>query len=277
MDLTSLQTIQQLLKKHGLRPNKRLGQNFLIDRATLDQFIDTADLTMKDTVIEIGPGLGTLTVQLAKHAKKVIAVEKDKKLIPILNEVARQNTNIEIVNKDILEFNPPKNGLYTLAGNIPYYLTSRLLRVFLESDYPPQNIILIVQKEVAQRICAKPPEMSILSISVQFYAEPRIISYVLRSSFWPMPDVDSAIIRICPVAVANSGNTNPSLFFRIVKAGFSSPRKQLANNLSRGLKIPRRFIEQWLARASIDLTARAETLTVNQWKALVSLSKPTQR
>ena len=308
MDLTSVKIIKELLSKYKAQPSKRLGQNFLIDKNVLDKIIKTADLKPNDTVLEVGPGIGTLTQELAKSAGKVIAVEKDKKMCEILNSEILNKTlnnscakngtivpflaqlnNIEIIHGDILKLNPKRytlNPNYKVVANIPYYLTSPIIRKFLESDNPPTEIILMVQKEVGQRICAKPPSpphqsfkktsgvgarMSLLAVSVQFYAEAKIISYVSKNCFWPSPKVDSAIIKIIPGGLTSrkaGGQTSPDLFFRIVKAGFSQPRKQLGNNLSKVLKIDRKKIDDWLAKNNIKPTQRAETLSIDDWISL---------
>ena len=295
MDLTSPKTIKELLAKHGAKPNKILGQNFLIDNNILKKIIDSADLKQTDTVLEVGPGIGTLTQELAKHAKKVIGVEKDKKMIEILKETLAGSKNVEIIRDDIRYYSP-KTTHYKLIANIPYYLTSPLIRKFLETDCPPLEMILMVQKEVAQRICSKPPspptnfghkthkkserahnpklvggKMSLLAVSVQFYAEPKIISYVSKNCFLPAPKVDSAIIKITPspdLGGLPRGRGSGSLFFKIVKAGFSQPRKQLAGNLSKMLKINKKTAEEWLQSNGIKPSQRAETLSVEDWKNL---------
>ena len=278
MDLTNTQNLKFLLSKHRIRPNKRLGQNFLIDKNTLEKLVSAADINRGDTVLEIGAGIGTITADLAKLAKKVIAVEKDLSLVPILKDTTKGFKNIEIVIGDALKIEKMKIdwklkvGNWKLIGNIPYYLTAPLIRKFLEIGTPPKSMTLMVQKEMAQRICATPPDMSILAVSVQVYAKPEITSYVPRSSFWPQPEVDSAILRIVPLINANKKLTNADLFFRIVKSGFSSPRKQLINNLSNGLGISREQAEQWLLGAMIAPERRAETLTVEEWLLLAKLS-----
>ena len=269
MELTFPKIIKNLLDKYGTWPSKGLGQNFLIDKNVLKKIIDSADIKSDDIILEVGPGIGTLTCELAKKAKKVIAIEKDEKMCKILKETLTDYKNVEIINADILKLNPKPYALYPykLVANIPYYLTSPLIRKFLESSNQPTEIILMLQKEVAQRICAKPPQMSLLAVSVQFYAEPKIISYVSKNCFWPAPKVDSAIIKIIPF---KKQNIPSDLFFRIVKAGFSQPRKQLAGNLSKSLKLDKKIVESWLLKNNIKPIQRAETLFVKDWEALTN-------
>ncbi|MBI1888325.1 MAG: ribosomal RNA small subunit methyltransferase A [Candidatus Spechtbacteria bacterium] len=264
MPLTDPQTLKNLLRKYSIEPTKYLGQNFLIDEKALQNLIDAANLSKDDVVIEVGAGVGTITVELLKRAKKVIAVEKDKALIPILKEATKSFKNIEIIVGDILKIDLSfVISHWSLIGNIPYYLTAPLLRKFLEAQNPPSLIVLMVQKEVAQRICASPPDMSILAVSVQVYAKPEIVAYVSRTSFWPTPKVDSAIIKVVPYP--HDRKFNVRKFFLVLKTGFSNPRKQLINNLSKGLKLNRMQTEQWLASSRIDPKRRAETLSVDEW------------
>jgi len=270
MDLTSPKAIKELFSKGANKPNKILGQNFLIDKNVLKKIIDSSNITPNDTILEVGPGIGTLTQELAKYAKRVIAVEKDKKMLKILEDTLKDYKNIEIIQGDILHYKLQTTH-YKLVANIPYYLTSPLIRKFLEDKNPPSEIILMVQKEVAQRICAKPPKMSLLAVSVQFYAEPKIISYVSKNCFWPAPKVDSAIIKIIPRRLTSQEllrQTSPSLFFKVVKTGFSQPRKQLLGNLSKSLKLDKEKIAEWLLQNNINPKQRAETLSINDWAEL---------
>ena len=271
--------MKNLFKKYHLKPNKRLGQNFLISQKVLRRIIQTAELSKKDIVLEIGPGLGALTQELAQRAKKVIAVEKDKRMVEILKNTLKDHQNIEIIHGDMLDIirdSPSDTVLDSrtvseglslkIVANIPYYLTSPLIRLFLELKTPPQEMVLLIQKEVAQRICAKPPKMSLLAIAVQFYSQPKIISYVSKKSFWPQPKVDSAIIKIGQIKKPK--NINQEKFFRIVKAGFASPRKQLANNLSQKLNLAQREIKKALTQCHLDIQVRAENLSVEDWLEL---------
>ena len=282
-----LGTVPDLMKKYHFQPNKRLGQHFLINQKIFQRIVQTANLSKKDIVLEIGPGLGTLTQELAQRVKRVIAVEKDKRMVEILKDVLKDHQNIEIIHGDILSIlrdflrDCPSDTVlleqkdcirgtvpYKIVANIPYYLTSPLIRLLLESKNPPQEMVLLIQKEVAQRICAKPGKMSLLAVAVQFYSRPKIISYVSKKSFWPQPKVDSAIIKISQIKKPK--NINIEKFFQIVKAGFSSPRKQLANNLSQKLNLPREQIKSALAECSLNTQARAENLSVEDWINLSS-------
>ncbi|GAG55517.1 unnamed protein product [marine sediment metagenome] len=285
MDLTSIKTIKEILKKQGIQPSKRLGQNFLINKKVLFKIISSADITKKDIILEIGPGLGTLTLEIAKKAKKVITVEKDPKMIEILKETLKNFKNVKIIQGDILKYNFQSifnfqfSKKYKIVANLPYYIVSPVIRKFLESKYPPKEMFLMVQKEVAQRICAKPPKMSILAVAVQFYAEPKILFKGSKGSFWPQPKVDSAFLKIKPFSKPKE--VNPDLFFKIVKAGFSHPRKQLANNLSKGLalsppnglKLDKEQIKTLLLDIGIEPSIRAEVLTIDNWIKLTKAFK----
>jgi len=268
--------IKNLLKQRQIQPFKGLGQNFLADKGALKTIIDAADIKPDEVVLEIGPGTGVLTLELAKYAKKVIAVEKDARMCEILEKTLKKYPNVQVINDDIrfLEIGSPKNNIrrsdlskYKIVANIPYYLTSPIIRKFLELDEDgPRLMVLMVQKEVGQRITAKPPDMSLLAVSVQFYAQPKIMGYVSRKSFWPSPKVDSAIIKITPrKAVPQYDSGLREQFFKIVRSGFSHPRKQLINNLSTGLSIPRPQVETWLQENKIRPEQRAETLTIEEW------------
>lgn len=262
-------TTKSLLKKHQAKPQKHLGQSFLVDQRILAKILAASELTPRDTVLEIGPGAGILTQALAAKAKKVVAVEKDPRMVQILKETLEAR-NVEIIQGDILSL--AKDSLaklrdYKVVANIPYYITSPIIRLFLEqAKRKPRLLVLMVQKEVAQRICAKPPHMNLLAVSVQFYAKPEIVSYVSKGSFWPSPKVDSAILKITPHEHPKVG---PERFFQVVRAGFKQPRKQLAGNLSKGLRIPKKEIEQLLLAHNIAPTRRAETLSLQDWLNLV--------
>lgn len=265
-DLFSLRIIKQILKENGLQPIKRWGQNFLICENIFKKVIQAADLKENETIIEIGAGLGGLTKELAKSTKKVIALEKDKKLIPVLKQNLKGLKNIEIVQMDCLDYRV-KIKNYKVVANLPYYLTSRIIKKFLEEKNPAQTMILMVQKEVAQRIMAKPPQMNLLALSVRFYAKPEIISYVPQKCFWPKPKVDSAIIKLKVNPSVNKQKMIPDRekFFKVVKTGFSQPRKQLVNNLSSGLRLEKGKIIVCLEKNKIKPSQRAQELTLGDW------------
>lgn len=276
--MSSSQRIKKILKNYQLFPLKRLGQFFLIDKNALKEIIESAELSKEDVVLEIGPGIGTLTMELAKKVKKVITVEKDAKMVQILEKILKEKSvkNVKIINSDILKFLNTKyqipNAKYKVVANIPYYLTSRLMRELLELKNKPRLIVLMVQKEVAQRICAKPPKMNLLAVSVQFYGKPEIVSFVSKKSFWPQPKVDSAIIKISKIKGRISKNFS-NLFFKIVKAGFSQPRKQLINSLSKKLGIDKIRIKEWLLKNKISPTKRPENLSLKEWLILIKNGK----
>lgn len=272
--------VKNLLKQYRLKPKKRLGQNFLISEVVLRKIIKAAKLQANDIVLEIGPGLGALTCELARRVKKVIAVEKDRQITKILKEVLKSQeiNNVEIVQSDILKTQNAKfkaqsynlklkTKTYKVVANLPYYIASPVIRMFLETKFQPKTMVLLVQKEVGQRICSKPPKMNLLAVSVQFYAKPEFIATVSKKSFWPQPKVDSAIIRITPKKLTTTTILVDS-FSEIVKAGFSHPRKQLLNNFQAQLNLPRERVKRWLLKNNISPKQRAETLSLNNWLAL---------
>lgn len=277
MNLISKSAVKNLLKKYNLRPIKGLGQNFLIDKRVIQKMMTAADLTSNDTVLEIGPGIGALTEDLAQRAGKVIAVEKDKRMVEILKETLKDYNNTKVVQDDVLKIENRKLEIgnpFKVVASLPFYLTAPVIRKFLEESPAPELMVLVIQKEVAQRICQKPPKMSLFAVSVQLYSKPEIISYISKKSFWPQPKVDAAILKITPESVPTP---DVGKFFRIVKAGFSQPRKQLINNLSQGLKIDKKKLKIWLKKSEIQPVQRAETLTIKNWlrltKTFLSLTR----
>jgi 16S rRNA (adenine1518-N6/adenine1519-N6)-dimethyltransferase len=263
-------------KIKGFRPKKRLGQNFLISGKLAGEIADSASISESDTVLEVGPGTGKLTSELAKRAKMVVAVEKDPRMIEILEESFKGNEKVQIVEGDILKTDVPNLNIkkYKLVGSIPFYLTSPLIRKFLEKeDLVPEQMVLVIQKEVAQKICSKPPRMSLLSVSVQVYSEASILFYIPKSSFWPEPEVDAAVIRISPRKEKLVSGLFQDSFFKIVKAGFSQPRKQLLNNFSKMLKLDKENTAEWLLKNNISPKQRAETLSVSDWLKLTKTLK----
>lgn len=277
MDLTSPETIKFFCKKYNIRPNREKGQNFLIDSEVLTEVIKAADLKKDDTILEIGPGFGTLTVELAKRVKKVVAVEADEQLVKASREILKDYKNAEIVYKDILELQVTSYKLqeysYKIVANLPYQITSAVFRKFLENASRPSEMIVMVQKEVAERICAPAGGMSLLSVSVQFFGKPEIVEVVSKKSFWPEPEVDSAILKISEIkheTETNVRRAEPKGFFRVVKIGFSARRKQLHNNLSGGLRVPSEKIKEILIKLGFDPKIRAQDLSVDGWIRLVN-------
>jgi len=250
------------VKTQGIIPKKSLGQNFLIDQNIVRKFVRAAKIGKNDVILEIGPGLGALTREMALYAKKIVAVEKDENLSSLLKDALKKEgvKNVEIITGDILKKLPKTEKEYKVVANAPYYLISFLLRKLLELENKPKEIVFFIQKEMAKRICAKPPEMNLLAVSVNFYAKPEIAAFVSRNCFRPKPKVDSAIIVITPFKRKKN-----DLFFTLVKAGFSHPRKQIANNLSGGLKVEKEKIETILKKAGIRPETRAQELSVDDW------------
>ncbi len=268
--------IKEILKKYHARPLKQLGQNFLISKNILNKIIEAANISKNDVILEIGPGLGILTEALAKHAGRVLAVEKDKKYSEFLTEKFRGFKDIQIIHGDILKlkienlpsFRAQVEGKlktdYKVVSNLPYNIAARVIRKFLENPpagRQPKEMILMVQKEVAQRIMAKPPKMNLLAISVRFYATPKIIIYAPKNNFWPQPKVDSAIIKLSEI---KKPNISEKEFFKIVKVSFSSKRKQLKNSLSKIFNNARN-LDQILKSSGISPLIRPENLDMPDW------------
>jgi 16S rRNA (adenine1518-N6/adenine1519-N6)-dimethyltransferase len=263
---------KQLLAKYDLQPKKSLGQNFLFDENLLAQIADGAQLSAADEVLEIGPGLGSLTKQLASRAGRVVAVELDDRLWPILQDELTGLDQVELLHGDILEQDTAVlfPGPYKVVANVPYYITGAILRHLLESTRKPSLILLTVQKEVAERITAVPPHMSLLAVSVQYYGQAEVLKTLKAGAFWPRPEVDSAVVRIDLTQVPEVGfdTAAEQKFFRIVRAGFSQKRKQLQKNL-RQLGLSKTAAADLLLRAGIDGRRRAETLSLHEWRAIL--------
>ncbi|MDO8668570.1 MAG: rRNA adenine dimethyltransferase family protein [bacterium] len=293
MDL--LEQTKNLCKLHQIIPARSKGQNFLIREEAYDEMVAAADLKIDDIVLEVGPGLGFLTFKLAARVKKVIAVELDDKLAEVLEIglAARKIENVEVVNGDILKFPISK---FKVVANLPYNITSIFLRKFLEAEIKPDLMALMLQKEVAERITAspreipaisrgakrisrgKPGKMSLLSVSVKFYAQAEIIKLVPKEFFWPEPKVDSAIIKIIPhktplLPPLSGGIEREKNFFQLVKFGFSARRKMLKNNLAAGFKIDQADAENKIIQAGFNGKIRAQELSVDDWLKLLSVFK----
>lgn len=266
MDPAKPTELKEIFKEHDFYPKKSLGQNFLIDKNIINKIVKTASLSRKDNVIEVGAGVGTLANYLSQYSDQILAVEKDECLVGIMKDVLKDRENIKIVNEDILSFEVPFQE-YKVVGNVPYYITSAIIRKFLEEKFPPSLMVLTVQKEVAERMMAKPPRMNLLSVSVQFYATPEIISKVSKNSFFPSPRVDSSIVKITPKEEPPSVDLRKR-FFAVLRAGFSNPRKQLMNNLSSSLGINKEEVRSLLEEQGISPSKRAENLSVDDWTKL---------
>ncbi len=260
------------LKRLGLRARKGLGQHFLVDDAVLEGIVAAAELESSDVVVEIGPGLGVLTRELASRAGRVVAVELDDGLAAVLMKDLASLGNVTIVNEDILKTEPASllggQTAYKVVANLPYYITSAVLRHFLTASHKPQLMVVTIQKEVAEAIVARSGTMSLLSNSVRFYGEPSLVSYVPASSFYPVPSVDSAVVRIALYPEAAVAVSDEDGFFGLLKAAFTTRRKQLVNSLANGLGLPRAEVLSLLKMAAILPQRRAESLTLKEWARL---------
>jgi len=268
-----LAQVKGLLRQFDLKTKKRLGQHFLIDKNVLEQIVSASELAQEDVVVEVGPGLGLLTKELAKRADKVIAVELDTQLVAVLKRTLSTSGSIFIVHADILKVSPLElikrysggTTQYKVVANLPYYITSPVLRHFLEASLKPQLMVIMVQKEVGEAIVAFSGKMSLLSISVQFYAKPSVVAYVPASSFHPQPKVDSMVLRLDLLDKPAVAVSDVAGFFDVVRGGFSSPRKQLRNSLAQGLQLTPAQAALFLEKAGIEPQRRAETLGLEEW------------
>lgn len=302
MDLANKDNLIGYLKKNGLWARKGLSQNFLVDRSALEKIVEAGELTGDDLVIEIGPGTGVLTSELVETAGEVIAIELDSKLVELLNcsivkllgspsnSAIQQfsNKKLKVINADVLKINLNEligDRKYKVMANIPYHITSKILELFLSRNNKPETMVLLVQKEVAERVCARPGAMSTLSVSVQLYGEPEIVGIVKKDSFFPSPKVDSAILKIvCHSeqseeshkemgSFASAQDDPEKSFFRLIHIGFASKRKTLVNNLSAGYYISKEEASGIIKKAGLSENARAQELSIEEWKNLSILIK----
>ncbi len=254
-----------------IKNNKSLGQHWLKDRTVLAAIADCADINSDDTVLEIGPGLGTLTSELLRRAKKVVAVEFDAELARKL-PAQFPGKDLEVITSDILSFDlsvMPKD--YVVVANVPYYITSKIVQLLMTADNKPKTAVLLVQKEVAQRLAAKPGDMSILGISAQLFADVSLGDVVPASFFTPPPKVDSQVVILKTRSIPFLTDIDEKDFFRVVKAGFSAKRKKIRSSLSGGLHIDKSEVEAILQKAGVSPDARAEELGLDQWVQLVRI------
>jgi len=268
--------IRPLMNEFGIKPKKSLGQNFLVEPAGLRKVIEAAGVQKDDQVLEIGAGLGSLTVLLAQSARLVVAVEIDRELIPPLQKALEKYPNVHVVHGDILRQNPDSLGLearYLVVANIPYYISSAILRHLLTAKQKPTRMILTLQKEVAERVCATQGKHSLLSLSVQVFGDPRLAGIIPAGSFLPAPEVDSAVLVIDLFPQPAIPEEDLDRFFSLAKAGFSQKRKTLRNSLSGGMRISTQEAETLLGNAGLDPMLRAEALSLEAWGKLVQASK----
>ncbi len=275
--------ITQLLKKYSFRPSDMLGQNFLVNEMTLDAIVDAAEVQPNDQVLEIGPGIANLTRRLAEKAEFVLAVEKDERFFPIIkaavgkehlrsyNKTPSSKANVELAFSDILKFNFQEylDPGYKVVANIPYYITGKIIELLLAAKKRPSKIVLLVQKEVAQRATAKPGDLSILGISVQLYCKATLMQFVPKEDFYPIPKVDSAVLvlDVLPKPVLD---IDEKKFFRLVKACFSGKRKQLRNTLKNNLQLSNDGIEEMEKVVGISFNARPQELSLDIWFKIYS-------
>ena len=274
--------VHRVLRKWNLRPDKALGQNFLVDDAVLQRIADAAEPTPQDVVLEIGAGTGALTQHLARRAGRVVAIELDQALIPVLESELAGFDNVTVVQGDILELDPVRlvedagreldapRVRYKVVGNLPYYITSAIIRHLLEAERRPELMIITVQYEVAKRIVAEPGDMSVLAVSVRFYGDAELLFRIKSGSFYPAPAVDSGVVRVDVHDAPPLPDEETDAFFQVVRAGFSQRRKQLHNALSAGLgeRISKDEAASRLEGAGVDHRRRAQTLTVEEWIAV---------
>ena len=268
--------IRPLMNEFGIKPKKSLGQNFLVEPAGLRKVIEAAGIQKDDQILEIGAGLGSLTVLLAQSARSVVAVEIDRELIPPLQKALEKYSNVHVVHGDILRQNPDSLGLearYLVVANIPYYISSAILRHLLTAKQKPTRMTLTVQKEVAERVCATQGKHSLLSLSVQVFGDPRLAGIIPAGSFLPAPEVDSAVLVIDLFPQPAIPEEDLDRFFSLAKAGFSQKRKTLRNSLSGGMRISTQEAETLLGNAGLDPMLRAEALSLEAWGRLVQASK----
>lgn len=270
---------RRLLQYYGLKPDKKLGQHFLADAGPVRAAVEAAELGPEDVVLEVGPGLGILTHALSDRAGRVIAVELDARMRKVLADQLGHRANLRVVDADILGVDPadlmgaPAEARGRLAGykvvaNLPYQITSAVLRHLLEARVRPERLVVMVQKEVAERILATPGAMSILAVAVQLYARPSLVQLVPPEAFLPPPNVDSALLRLDVYADLAVPVRDVERFFQVVRAGFGQKRKQLRNSLSAGLSLSTGEATELLLGCGIDPQRRAETLSLEEWAGL---------
>ena len=282
LDLTDIGTVRALLRRHGIaRTNKRLGQHLLVSRKALDAVVSAAELTDADSALEVGSGHGALTVELAKRAGRVVAIEMDRDILPALAETTAQYPNVEVIPSDLLKVD--LGGVfggapYKFVANLPYYITALILRRIFEATPRPTLMVVMTQREVAERMVAPAGELSLLGLSVQFYGTPRIVSLVPPGAFYPPPKVESAIVRIDVRPDLPLDDAGRDLLFSLAHAAFGGKRKQIHNSLAQNLRLAPEQVARWLAASDIGEDRRAQSLSLEDWLRLtnVALADPPQ-
>lgn len=284
MDLFSLRHLSNLCKRYGLLPSKTYGQHFLVSEAPIRDMIAAGELEKGDTVVEVGPGFGVLTMATAPRVQKVLAFEIERKLKPYWEEKQKEFPNVELVwGNALTKVKSQMSDVkcqYKVLANLPYQITSEVIRLFLEAENKPERLVLMAQKEVAERICARPPDMNLLAVSAQYYGEPKIVRIVPRGCFWPAPKVDSAVIAIMTKERRDERTrlaggraeelVDDELFFRAARAGFARKRRQLWRNLASGLHLDAAAVKRAVREAAGNETVRSEELGVAQWIQIIN-------
>ncbi len=280
-NLSNIGTVKNVINKYGFQFSKSLGQNFIINKSICPRMAKECVSSADIGVIEVGPGIGALTLELAKLARKVVAVELDKRLIPILSETTADFKNIKVINADILKtdlnalIKSEFAGFKTvnICANLPYYITSQVIMHLLEGNFDINSIVVMVQKEAAERICAKPGtrESGAISLAVRYYSGPKILFHVSKGSFMPAPNVDSSVIKIDVNKSKYTNIKDKEMFFKLVKAAFGKRRKTILNALSSGLDLPKEDVKLKLSEANIAENSRAEQLSFEDFAVLTSV------
>jgi 16S rRNA (adenine1518-N6/adenine1519-N6)-dimethyltransferase len=269
----TIDTLKSLLKHYGLNPNKTYGQHFLMDETILEDMVDVANIQANDMVIEIGPGIGNLTERLLQRDARVLSIEKDEQFLKVLHQLSKQYKKFEYELTDVLKFNfTARNlGKYKVVANIPYYITGKIVQLFLNQLNKPKSLTLLMQKEVAQNIIAKPGQLNLLAISVQLYGEAKLVGVVPADKFYPKPKVDSAVLHIELYPKPKYQLADEKKFFRILRACFAGKRKQIHNTLTNNLGLEKTVALKHLNNINVDPTARPQQLNIEQWIQLADL------
>lgn len=276
MELNSLSQLKEVMERFGIAPNKGFGQNFLLDKGVLDRIANASCLDKSTDVLEIGPGMGALTDRLCTRARKVVSVEIDKGMLPVLEYTLNDHNNVEIISGDILDERIREKASaklekpFAVAANLPYYITTPIIMAFLEGGYDISAMTLMMQKEVAERICAEPSTKAygILSICIAYYADVKLLFTIPPQCFYPRPKVDSMLIQILKLKKPRISVKSEEMFFKVVRASFAMRRKTLVNNLSAAFRLPKDELLQILERCSLDPKVRGESLTLSQYGML---------